>query len=317
MTTPLEGKSAASAHRRNDSMIQTALNLRNRDALDPIERYIDALSITSEQFDGLLAFRGGNEKAVLHGLKYLIHAAVDAEAGGEFDGQTMDISKYVNILANTGRLVKSIPRRDTKPLGIDFTEEVAFTNEGLFNLDVKWNGVRLLQVGFFVDENNSLVIENSQRHKLDQVYRSDKMLTGNIPEEKRQGDIIMKEIKSETGLEPEAFGAIFASMFLSQYLPGDKILFLNFEEREKIKGLRRRSWNKHRINHEVEEWRKFMDFKLMLTQIGVGPNDGDEGKFFSLSAANIKAGFQTRFTDDKEYPNRFKYRQAIYSLVTP
>lgn len=298
-------------------MIQAALRLRNRDALDPIENHIDALKITPYELDSLLAFRDGNEKAVLHGLKYLIHAAVDAETGGEFDGKTMDISKYMSILVNTGRLVKSVPRKDTGPLGIDFTEETAFTNEGLFNLNIKWNGVRLLQVGFFVDENNRLVIENSQRHKLDQVYRSDKMLTGNLPEEKRQGDLIMREIKSETGLDPETFGTIFASMFLPQYLVGDQLLFLNFEEREKIKGIRNRSWNKNRIKHEVEEWRKFLDFRFMFSQLGIDPGNGEEGRFFPLSAARIKTGFQSRFTDDKQYPNRFKYRQAIYNLVSP
>lgn len=200
---------------------------------------------------------------------------------------------------------------------------MSYKNEGLFDVRLSWAGIRLLNVGFFIDDQQNLVIANSQRHKLDELYRRE--ATG---DEKTKGDSIIRTIKAETGLSIEAFGALVAIFFLTKNINtampswSKKILFPAFEQRPEIKKLRLDA--KEPINQkpriqdyftaEIEKKRLQIDFQTLLGQIGVD-SFAENGRFITLTLSVLERSYEQNFTDDQAFPNRYKYRRILSALL--
>lgn len=232
-------------------------------------------------------------------------------------------TKAFLTLQHTGKLVKDLQPKKIEALELQLKNRFSFKTEGLFDVLLSWENNRLLNVGFFVDDQKNLVIANSQRDKLDQTYRSEAW-----GKEKKTSDNVIRMIKDKTGLTIESFGTLAAIFYLTQKLNLDlptwsqKILFVAFEDRPAVKELRETikdfvpntSAVQNYFANEIAKKRHQMDFETILGQIGL--NDFQkEGRFISLPLNTIQRAFESKFTDDEAYPDRYIYRRLLSTLL--
>lgn len=327
MTTPDTVLGARSIGQKD---ISAAMMNRDRKfSMSKFEARLDSFQITPQQLSLISVFRGGNPGWTIKDMGKIFWNAATAMTG-DINGLGDDIQNQVPVerifktVLNTARLASALKGKTSENLSYDLERKNFYHDDGLFRMNLKWDGIRILDVGFFVDDVGNLVVANSQRHTLGRTFRSD-YIKGQSAE-KDAGDAIMKKIEHETGMKAEFFGAVFSSLYLGdamdRALPGwsGRVLFTEFEQKTDIKAMMSGYGYENRqskIMNYISELKEHMDLRKYFGMIGVNTIRKYSDRFFYIDRNSIKNAFENYFTDDQKYQARYKYRKAIYDFVKP
>jgi len=241
------------------------------------------------------------------------------------EGTIIDLSPEVKTLENTALLANKCKNSTEGHIGLKFSVEKEFQEEGLFVMNISWDNNQILQTGFTVDADKNLLIGHSQRHRLGNAFGRGDVWNQRLPE-KAKGDEIIRNIESNTGINIELLGVFFSTMYLSDRLDeaipdwSRKILLLNFDEIHSIKEFIESSHfddPKSVTRRTYESKKRHMDHRLLLEQIGFQSFLPHSERFFAVPAEALRRKFENYFTDDQNHKNRYIYRKEIYNFINP
>jgi len=217
--------------------------------------------------------------------------------------ESCGIDEFQTVI-NTATLASRTRTGPCLPVWTRINSEPSYLigDEGLLCLEIGWylpEPARILQIGFSVDHHGDLIIGKSQRHCLGKKYRRWQKTP-----EKRQGDILIKNLQTDSGFSVEAFGILAATMVFGSRLPGKNVSFYKLEEHPQ-----------YQIGKASYRIGQMIDFTGMLKKIGVNQYSFcQNGRFFSVPLSVIQRAIDYHLTDDDNFPDRLIYRKILTNL---